>query len=213
MGCLGCDRCRTPPRPLRNYENLMLVIKQRLLFIEEFNNKNVDFLKVELIAIQLRKIIEGVAYACVCACELGEERLSKEILEAYDARNVFLELTKKNLGFVPRPCSFKYEGMKRVEEWKISKKDVPRSDVFLSASGYLGAYKKLHQYAHEFHPHRPHHLLHKDGLQRAINVLGPIKTRLSNSLWQHFIPFGNRALVIDFGQKDKRAPEAFGIQK
>jgi hypothetical protein len=187
----------------------MLVIKLRLLFIEEFNDRKIDFLKAELIAVQLRKIIEAVAYACVCACEFGGEELESEVLDAYDARKIFSELVRRNLSFVPRSCVFKYKGKDKIEDWHISKNDVPRSAQIMTAKEYLAAYKKLHQYAHEFHPRRPHHLLHKDGLERATAILRPIKSKLSNSLWQHFIPFGNRALVIDFGEKDKKKPETF----
>ena len=197
------------PLPLRNYENLMLLAKRRLMFIEEFNNKKVDFLKIELIAVQLRKLIEGVAYGCVSASELGGANLSEETLDAYDARTVFEALRKGDLNFIPRPCSFTFNGGETMEEWNISKKDVARSDQLNSAKDYLNAYKKLHQYAHEFHPRRGHHLLQKDGLDRAIAILGPIKTKLTNSLWQHVMPFGNQALVVDFGQKDARAPETF----
>jgi hypothetical protein len=197
------------PLPFRNYENLMLVAKGRLMFIEEFNDKKVDFLKVELIAVQLRKIIEGIAYGCVCACELGGESLSDAVTGSYDARNVFTELKRKNLDFVPRPCSFAFKGEVDIEEWNISNKGLTRSAIFRSANDYSRAYKKLHQYAHEFHPRRTHHLMTKDGLRRAVSFLGPIKSKITNSLWQHVMPIGNRALIVDFGARDSRPPETF----
>ncbi len=179
------------------------------MFIEEFNDKGVDFLKVELIAVQFRKIIEAVAYGCVSACELGGEKLSDAAVGAYDARSVFSELKKLDLGFVPRPYSFAVKGAEKIEEWSISNRELPQSQVFKTANDYTRTYKKLHQYAHEFHPRRTHHLLHKDGLTRAIAFLRPIKKKLTNSLWLHFIPFGNRALVVDFGERDTKLPEVF----
>jgi hypothetical protein len=201
------------PLPLRNYEHIMLMAKRRLMFIEQFNDQRVDILKVEMVAVQMRKIIEGIAYACVSACELGGEVLNDDVRDSYSADRVFSELSKLNYGFVPRPCSFSVAGEKTVDNWEISNPGFARSDAFFYAKDYSGAYKKLHQYAHEFHPHRPHHMLHKDGLDRAISFLRPIKTRLTNSLWKHMMVFGNSALLIDFGGRDEKPPETFVFRR
>ena len=201
------------PIPLRNYEHIMLMAKRRLMFIEQYNDQSVDILKVEMIAVQMRKIIEGVAYACVSACELGGEVLNDDVREAYSADRVFSELSKLNLGFVPRPCSFSVKGERTVDNWDISNTGFARSDAFFRAKDYLAAYRKLHQYAHEFHPRLPHHMLKKDGLDRAISFLRPIKKRLTNSLWQHMMVFGNSALLIDFGGRDEKPPETFVFRR
>jgi hypothetical protein len=194
------------PPPLRNYKNLMLMAKKRLIFVEEHIDKQVGLLDLEIVAIQLRKIIEGVAYGCVAACELGGEKLPSAVLKAYDARKVFAAI--EGIGFVPRPCVLTYtEDDQGIDDWNISKKKLPRRDTLFAPKDYLRAYKTLHRYAHEFHPRLPHHLLYKDGLERAISILEPIRKRLSNSLWQHVMPFGNCALLIDFGEKDDRPPK------
>ncbi len=197
------------PLPLRNYEHIMLMAKRRLMFIEQFDDQRVDFLKVEMIAVQMRKIIEGIAYGCVSACELGGESLNDDVRDGYGADKVLSELIRLNVGFVPRPCAFSVAGEKAVEDWSISNAGFSRSDAFFYAKDYSRTYKKLHQYAHEFHPRRPHHMLHKDGLQRAISFLQPIKKKLANTLWQHMMVFGNNALLIDFGGRDEKPPETF----
>ena len=90
------------PPPLRNYINLMLTAKRRLMFIDEFNDLKIDFLKVELIAVQLRKIIEGGCIRLRLRVRTRREKLSEAAINAYDARNVFCELKKKReLNFVP----------------------------------------------------------------------------------------------------------------
>lgn len=199
------------PRPLRDYENLMLMIKRRLMFIEEHNDKKVDFLKVELIGVQLRKIVEAVSYSCMCACELGAAELEIDLLRSYKPREIFEKLAQQQLDFVPQPRVVKVRSNEDSEiiDWNISDKKLDRSKLISTALGYVKLYKKLAPYAHEFHPRRGHHMLHKDGLERSVSILGAIKTKLTNSLWQHFIPCGNRALVVDFGQKDIKPPEVY----
>ncbi len=199
------------PRPLRDYENLMSMIKRRLMFIEEHNDQKVDFLKVELIGVQLRKIVEAVSYCCLCACELGAAELNEELLKSYKPREIFERLAEHNLSFVPQPRSINIGvgDNSEILEWSISASEFEQKNLVSTASAYVKLYKKLAPYAHEFHPRRGHHMLHKDGLERSVSILGAVKTKLTNSLWQHFLPCGNRALVVDFGKKDKSAPEVF----
>ena len=138
--------------PSHQYGEVMSRIADRISLIRRImEGGKGSFSSNEGIAFQLRKVIEGMAFACVVASENGTKSKIRSARGHWNARNILNDLAKRGLLTLPNPSRLRNarqeesnDGIKTVIEG-IPEKCLTKLEV-------VEIYDRTHAWLHETNP-------------------------------------------------------------
>lgn len=151
----------------------------------------------EGIAFQLRKIIEGLAYACVIASETGSKSKIRSARGHWNARTIFNQLDKKGCLGLPNPSELRSaEADEAMDEVKSVIQGKP--EKCLSKSQIIEIYERTHDWLHEINPFYAERL---DDLAKREDSLWNDVNSVVGMLERHFIAVAGEAFYCTLFDK------------
>jgi hypothetical protein len=172
--------------PHENYISLMQTIRGRLDVIAQLKqSKSGNFARAEAAAYQGRKVVEGIAFACLVAIENGLPAVPKDAKGKWNAEDIFKNLKKKGLEVLPSPSVFREATEEEKNEQGATKVIEGVPERRLTHDELIDIYQRLHGWAHELNPyvHDEHETFHAKHSEMLWQDLG----RLEQFLERHFI--------------------------
>jgi len=146
----------------------------------------------ELIAFQMRKIVEGTAFACLVACENGMKAIPRDAQGQWNADNIFSRLAKRKMLSLPMPGMIgpnsEEDQAKSGVQWHVSDTIPP-----FTIDDYRELYRRLHYWLHENNPYVGRQELEKNDREQ----LWDDARRLGAVLSAHFISIGTTAFYCE----------------
>lgn len=140
--------------PLENYIALMQTIRSRLDVIESVrNSKTNDFSRAETAAFHGRKIIEGIAFACLVAIENGIKHVPRDAKGQWNAEAILKSLQSKSIPTLPSPSIIRNASASQREtnNANVIIEGVP--DRRISHGDLIAIYQGMHRWLHELNPY------------------------------------------------------------
>lgn len=198
------------PTAIRRYTQLVQLTKERLVYSRALIERRENTITLEFVALCLRKIIEGVAHACLISCELRTGNVPRQVKGHWSAEYIIDYLNQRNLLQMPRCARFRagLEG------------DPHGLDIYAGANDLipwlLHMYSELHKLMHEFNPYNDWIVFDgraKAELERAWNGAAEYHKDLWNWLWVHAVELGDAAYLIQMGAADHTGIAVTDLQK
>jgi hypothetical protein len=137
------------------YADLMQVIRRRLDTIRILQTMQGDeFSRTESAAFQSRKVIEGIAFACLVATENGIKQVPRDAKGQWNAEKVFDSLKKKGLSTLPSPSIIRSATEEERGEnpgLGVTIEGIPARR--LSHDELIAIYQHTHRWLHEINPY------------------------------------------------------------
>jgi hypothetical protein len=172
--------------PAELYADSMGLICQRLHLLKSLPSDVPELADAETIALQVRKIVEGLAYAALS----GSEHRNKEViigLRSKDGADVLRSLSKRGMLHLPKAQD-------------LSRATNPAYEIVISGRGdrdmteieLIDAFKLASQIIHERHPER----LTLHGVRADRDKLRSITSKMREWLWTHMVSHRGEAIVV-----------------
>ncbi len=142
----------TEPKAI--YLTLMQSIRARLDFAESLTIGVGDsFFRAETAAFHCRKVIEGIAFACLVATQHGLKHVPRDAKGKWNANKIFRDLQKKNLDVFPSPSAIRFATPEEQASYNVKSiiKGIPEHR--LSHDELIKIYERLHSWLHEMNPY------------------------------------------------------------
>jgi len=136
------------------YIALMMTIRSRLDVIESLSNlSGNDFSRAETAAFHGRKIIEGIAFACLVAIERGLKHVPRDAKGQWNAEKILKSLKSKSIPTLPSPSIIRNASMSECETNGVKEviEGVPERRI--SHDDLLAVYQSMHRWLHEINPY------------------------------------------------------------
>ena len=136
------------------YIALMTTISSRLDVIESLCNlRGNDFSRAETAAFHGRKIIEGIAFACLVAIEQGLKHVPRDAKGQWNAEKILKSLKSKSIPTLPSPSIIRNASMSECETNGVKAviEGVPERRI--SHDDLLAVYQSMHRWLHEINPY------------------------------------------------------------
>jgi hypothetical protein len=140
--------------PQELYGDLMLVVRQRLDIVTALSKiSNVGFAHAESAAFHGRKIVEGIAFACLIATENGKRQIPRDAKGQWNAEKILKSLEKRGLTTFPSPSIFRDPTPEEREDIgaRVVFEGVPAKRI--SVTELIAMYQRLHRWLHELNPY------------------------------------------------------------
>ena len=135
---------------LLKYQNQLVEIKRRISIIREFlnNEKTTGFFNtdVEFVCLQLRKIIELIAFSSLIANKEEYSKAREKYKNDWKPEYIFKDLGRLNPDFYPVPVN----GVRDGKYLRL----IPKKDGFLSKDDAIELYKKCNSVLHVNNPYK-----------------------------------------------------------
>lgn len=135
------------------YHDLMQRIRARFDIIDLLRiSEGESFARGESAAFQGRKIIEGIAYACLIAIEHGAQQIPRDAKMHWNAEKIFKSLKSKGFDNLPSPSAIRPATKEeRADGHTIVIEGI--SENRLSHDQITEIYQRLHAWLHEANPY------------------------------------------------------------
>ncbi|MBN0977909.1 hypothetical protein JTY93_17695 [Pseudomonas hygromyciniae] len=135
------------------YHNLMQRIRARFDVIDLLRiSEGEYFTRAESAAFQGRKIVEGIAYACLIAIEHGAQQIPRDAKKQWNAEKIFKNLKSKGFDTLPSPSEIRSATeQERADGLAIVVEGIPVNR--LSHDQIAEVYQRLHAWLHEANPY------------------------------------------------------------
>jgi hypothetical protein len=140
--------------PEQLYLDLMSAIRDRLDAIDKFaSSAGGDFARAEAAAFQGRKVIEGIAFACLVATEKGLKHIPRDAKGHWNAESILKSLSSKNINTFPSPSIIRKptEEEHSRDNVNVVIEGVPERRI--SADDLIEMYQRMHRWLHELNPY------------------------------------------------------------
>lgn len=184
--------------PVRSYERSMSLIRARLISIEALPLGEAPLLRAERIALQVRKIVEGVAFAALSAVEHRNKNILSE-QRTKDADKLLSWLDHRQL--LRLPSGQTLEASPSVE-FKCVFSGAANQDMKLEE--LKSAYSRASSLIHERHPER----LTDEQILIEGALIEEDARRLRGWLWLHIMFLRGEGFLVQMGQHG--TPSFFG---
>ena len=197
----------TEGRPVDQYHAVMSRIRSRLDVISQIRRSNLSTLSaLETAAFHLRKVIEGIAFGCLIACENGVKRLPRDAQGQWNADNIFSRLDRRGVLALPNPSAFRSptseerEEMKRSIGAELAHVIEGQPDACLNVDDIRSMYRRTHGWLHEENPY-----VARDADQRAVEVenLWSDVDKIEGLLGSHAIGISGEMFFCVLRDKDR----------
>jgi hypothetical protein len=174
------------------YADLMQVIRRRLDTIRILRTVQGDeFSRAESAAFQGRKVIEGIAFACLVATENGIKQVPRDAKGQWNAEKVFESLKKKGISTLPSPSIIRYptdDERRDNPGVGMTIEGIPARR--LSHDELIVIYQHTHRWLHEINPYvEPDHV---DFCAKNATALWQDMARVDQFVDKHFISIGGQ---------------------
>ncbi len=140
--------------PRQTYLELMQRIRERFDVIEHLRKAgHSSFSSAETAAFHGRKIVEGIAFACLVAVENGLISVPRDAKGQWNAEAIFKSLSSKGFSVLPSPSQLRTASAEELAESgaRVVVDGIP--DRRLSHSELVDIYQRLHGWLHEANPY------------------------------------------------------------
>lgn len=200
----------TAPREV--YLSLMESIRQRLDLAERFRSVEGDaFARTETAAFHGRKVIEGIAFACLVATEHGLSHVPRDAKGKWNAEEILRGLHKKNLQTFPSPSVIREATLeeKAVSNVKVTIEGIPERR--LSHDRLIEMYQRMHRWLHEMNPYvttgrDAFYAAHGEQLWRDLDAL-------QRFIERHFISIQGEGFFCVLRDKDNGQTKVMSLSK
>jgi hypothetical protein len=171
---------------LEIYVALMTTIRGRLDVIEAVrSSKSNDFSRAETAAFHGRKIVEGIAFACLVAVENGIRHVPRDAQGQWNAETILKSLRSKSIPTLPSPSTIRGASAAEQESDSVSVviEGVPERRI--SHDDLIAIYRGMHRWLHEINPYTE-----PDGESFYVKhgqLLWDDLTRINRFIEKHFI--------------------------
>jgi len=136
------------------YQELMEVIRSRFDSIDKLSQIGFDdFNNTEMAAFYGRKIIEGIAFACLIATKNGFKTIPKDAEGQYNAEKILKTLLRKGIETFPSPSIIRNTTEEEEKKYtaKVTVEGVAEKRI--TQEELIKKYQRLHNWAHELNPY------------------------------------------------------------
>lgn len=172
------------------YQDLMKRVRSRFDVIELLRiSEGESFTRAESAAFQGRKIVEGIAYACLIAIEHGAQQIPRDAKKHWNAEKIFRALKSKGFDTLPSPSVIRpATERERADGHTIVVEGI--SENRLSHDQIAEIYQRLHAWLHEANPY----------VYGSTGAFGPDKTDILWKDLEKLKTFVNRHLISVQGE-------------
>jgi hypothetical protein len=168
------------------YQELMEVIRSRFDSIDALSKIGFDnFNNTEMAAFHGRKIIEGIAFACLIATKNGFKTIPRDAEGQYNAEKILKTLLRKGIETFPSQSIIRNttEEEEKIYNAKVTVEGVAERRI--TQEEVVKKYQRLHNWAHELNPyvkegHFEFNQKHREQLEKDL-------AELKSFLDKHFI--------------------------
>jgi hypothetical protein len=134
--------------PMQKYCSLMWTIRYRFDVIETLRQSSTDnFSQAESAAFHGRKIVEGIAFACLVAIENGLKNVPRNAKGQWNAETIFKNLKSNKLTVLPSPSVIR----QATPEASVTIEGIPERR--LTHDDLIKIYQRFHAWLHEVNPY------------------------------------------------------------
>lgn len=141
-----------PPQQL--YLALMTTIRERLDVVENLKMvKGSEFSCAETAAFHGRKVVEGIAFACLVAIENGLKHVPRDAKGQWNAEKILKNLQAKQIETLPSPSIIRAPSEEEQQSHRVNAviEGVPERRI--SHSSLIMMYQRMHPWLHERNPY------------------------------------------------------------
>ena len=137
------------------YENVMKVVRARLDAIRVLKSARLDtFSRAETAAFHGRKVVEGIAFACLVALDQGVNQVPRDAKGQWSAEAIFGSLKRKGLDVLPSPSVLRAPTAEDVAKQGPLKATIEGVvERRLTLDELRAIYMRLHKWLHELNPY------------------------------------------------------------
>jgi len=136
------------------YLALMKSIRERLDFVETLASASGDsFARAETAAFHGRKVVEGIAFACLVATHHGLKHVPRDAKGKWNAEEILRGLQKKNLQVFPSPSLIRFPLAEEQAFSNVTATIEGIPECRLTHDELIGMYQRLHRWLHEVNPY------------------------------------------------------------
>ena len=141
-------------QPQAVYLELMQSVRARLDFVMNLAAAAGDpFSRAETAAFHGRKVIEGIAFACLVATDHGLKHVPSDARGKWNAREILQALKKKNLQVFPSPSVIRPATPEERAANGVESTIEGIKERRLSHKELIDIYERLHGWLHEMNPY------------------------------------------------------------
>ena len=140
--------------PEQLYLDLMSAVRDRLDVIDKLaSSAGGDFSRAEAAAFQGRKVVEGIAFACLVATEKGLKHIPRDAKGHWNAESILKSLSSKNISTFPSPSIIRNptEEERSRDNVNVVIEGVPERRI--SIEEFIAMYQRMHRWLHELNPY------------------------------------------------------------
>lgn len=190
----------------------MWTIRGRFDVIETLKHSDADpFSRAEAAAFHGRKILEGIAFACLVAIENGISHVPRDAKGQWNAELIFKSLKSKGLNVLPSPSILRQatDEERRQHNVNITSEGIP--DRRLTHEELIEIYQDLHSWLHEINPYvfQEHSTFYEKNAERLWINLG----RVHSFVERHQISIHGAALYCVLCDKEDKQTKVVPLAK
>lgn len=139
--------------PSDKYAQLMWTIRYRFELIKILRQSSVDpFIQAETAAFHGRKIVEGIAFACLVAIENSSIEIPGKAIGQWNAEKIFKQLQWKRLNAFPSPAYIRQPTLEQKSACSMGIiQNIPERR--LTPDELIKIYQGFHKWLHEVNPY------------------------------------------------------------
>lgn len=183
--------------PQESYAASMALIRARLASLKSKPEPESVLMRAERVGLHVRKIVESVAYACLSAAEIRNQR-TLEKQRTKDADKLLSWLAAQRLLRLPNA-----QHHEKQPGYRFVMSGAPENDMTMT--DLKAAYNRASEIIHEKHPER----ISPDQLRGDLSRLEADAQRLHDWLWTHIMFIHSEAYIVQmdkFGTPDFVVP-------
>ncbi len=145
-------RINTSPEQL--YLELMTVVRKRLDAVKFLASApDANFAHAEIAAFHGRKVIEGIAFACLVASEHARDFVPRTARGQWNAERILTEFCSKGIIPFPSPSIIRHatEEERKLHNVKFTVEGVPEQRILIPE--LIAMYQRMHRWLHELNPY------------------------------------------------------------
>ena len=132
----------------------MRAIRERFDIMDNYTNStHISFYGAEIVAFNARKIIEGIAFACMIALENGINFIPRDTKGQWNAEVIFKRLKSKGYDILPVPHTYRDATDNEKKERNASYVIYNIEEHTLTYDDMIRIYQYMHNWAHELNPY------------------------------------------------------------
>ena len=175
----------------------MMTIRSRLDIVQSLRSSKLDnFTKAETTAFHGRKVVEGIAFACLIATENGIGHVPRDAKGQWNAESIINSLRSKKLTVFPSPGIIRPPTTEERNQYNVTAVVEGIPDRRLTEDQLIDIYQRLHKWLHEINPYKQ--MDHSKYVNAHSEALWDDMSRLEAFIERHAITIGGEGFFAFF---------------